>query len=178
MNPDGSAPSDNPFFYNANANAKKVFSLGHRNSYGFTFHRHTGHLWETENGPRTMMRSIVSSRAATTAGPPSERHCKQSEFPSTPSWPIAPAPLLPPASSAIPENSTVYPAAYRNNLLFVDFNGGRIRRVVLSGPDLTLLGSSSIAYNGGQGFLLSLMLGADGFVYVSNTSSIFKVVPQ
>jgi hypothetical protein len=36
----------------------------------------------------------------------------------------------------------------------------------------------SIAYNGGQGGLLSLMLGADGFVYVSNASGIFKVVPQ
>ena len=45
------APSDNPFFSNANVNAKHVFSLGHRNSYGFTFHPHTNHLWETENGP-------------------------------------------------------------------------------------------------------------------------------
>jgi hypothetical protein len=48
----------------------------------------------------------------------------------------------------------------------------------LSGADLTQLGTSSIAYNGGNGGLLSLMLGADGFVYVSNTNAIFKVVPQ
>ena len=47
-----------------------------------------------------------------------------------------------------------------------------------SGADLTQLGTSSIAYNGGNGGLLSLMLGADGFVYVSNTNAIFKVVPQ
>ena len=39
-----------------------------------------------------------------------------------------------------------------DNLLFVDFSSGRIRRIVLSG--------------------------ADGFVYVSNTNAIFKVVPQ
>jgi len=50
--------------------------------------------------------------------------------------------------------------------------------LILSGPDLTQLGTSSIAYNGGNGGLLSLMLGADGFVYVSNTNAIFKVVPQ
>ena len=37
---------------------------------------------------------------------------------------------------------------------------------------------SNIADNGGNGGLLSLMLGADGFVYVSNTNAIFKVVPQ
>jgi len=66
--------------------------------------------------------------------------------------------------------------AYRNNLLFADFNGGKIRRVVSSGADLTQLGTSNIAYNGGNGFLLSLMLGADGFVYVSNGSAIFKIV--
>ena len=86
--------------------------------------------------------------------------------------------IAPTGIIAIPENSTVYPAAYRNNLLFTAWNDGRIRRVILSGPDLTLLGSSSIAYNGGQGGLLSLMLGADGFVYASNASGIFKVVPQ
>jgi len=39
-----------------------------------------------------------------------------------------------------------------DNLLFVDFSSGRIRRIVLSG--------------------------ADGYVYVSNTNAIFKVVPQ
>jgi hypothetical protein len=36
--------------------------------------------------------------------------------------------------------------------------------------------SSSIVYNGGNGFLLSLMVGPDGFVYVSNETTIFKVV--
>ena len=66
--------------------------------------------------------------------------------------------------------------AYRNNLLFVDFNSGKIRRLVLSGADLTQLGTSSTAYTGGQGGLLSLMVGADGFVYASNTNAIFKVV--
>jgi hypothetical protein len=65
-----------------------------------------------------------------------------------------------------------------DNLLFVDLSSGRIRRIVLSGADLTHPDMSSIAYNGGSGGLLSLMLDADGFVYVSNTNAIFKVVPQ
>jgi len=65
-----------------------------------------------------------------------------------------------------------------DNLLFVDFSSGRIRRIVLSGADLTQPDMSSIAYNGGSGGLLSLMLDADGFVYVSNTNAIFKVVLQ
>ena len=65
-----------------------------------------------------------------------------------------------------------------DNLLFVDFSSGRIRRIVLSGADLTQPDMSSIAYNGGSGGLLSLMHDADGFVYVSNTNAIFKVVLQ
>jgi hypothetical protein len=72
----------------------------------------------------------------------------------------------------------VYPPAYRNNLLFTAWNDGRIRRVILNGANLTSLGSSSTAYNGGNGGLLSLMLGADGYVYVSNFSAIFRVFPQ
>lgn len=45
MEEDGSRPSDNPF---ANGRA---FSIGHRNSFGFTFDPQTGRLWQTENGP-------------------------------------------------------------------------------------------------------------------------------
>ncbi len=176
VNPDGSAPNDNPFFSNTNANAKKVFSLGHRNSYGFTFHSHTGHLWETENGPGDndeINRAVAGGNYGwpTVGGIANNPSFLNPILAYTPT--IAPTGII-----SIPENSSVYPVAYRNNLLFVDFNGGKIRRVVLSGADLTQLGTSSIAYNGGNGFLLSLMLGADGFVYVSNGSAIFKVVPQ
>jgi aldose sugar dehydrogenase len=175
VNPDGSAPSDNPFFTNASINAKLVFSLGHRNSYGFTFHGHTGHLWETENGPgdNDEINRIVAGGNygwPTVGGIANNPNFLNPILAYTPT--IAPTGII-----AIPANSTVYPTAYRNNLLFVDFNGGKIRRVVLSGADLTQLGTSSIAYNGGQGGLLSLMLGADGFVYVSNTNAIFKVAP-
>jgi aldose sugar dehydrogenase len=175
VNPDGSAPLDNPFINDANANAKKVFSFGHRNSYGFTFHGHTGHLWETENGPgdNDEINRIVSGGNygwPTVGGIANNPNFLNPILAYTPT--IAPTGII-----AIPANSTVYPAAYRNNLLFVDFNSGRMRRIVLSGADLTQLGASSIAYNGGSGNLLSLMLGADGFVYVSNTSAIFKVAP-
>jgi len=176
VNPDGTAPSDNPFISNPNANAKLVYALGIRNSYGFTFHGHTEHLWQTENGPQDNdeINRIVAGgnygwpTVRGIAGNPSFLDPILAYTPTT-----APTGII-----SIPENSAVYPAAYRNNLLFAEFNTGRIRRVVLSGAGLSQLGSSSIAYNGGNGGLLSLMLGADGFVYVSNTNGIFKVVPQ
>ena len=178
VNPtDGSAPADNPFISNANANAKKVYSLGHRNSFGFTFHGHTGHLWETENGENDNdeINRIVSGGNygwPTVAGIAGNANFRNPIL--TYTHTIAPTGII-----SIPENSAVYPAAYQNNLLFVDYKEGRIRRVVLSGADLTQLGSSSIAYNGGNGQLISLMLGEDGFVYVSNTlGGIFKVVSK
>ena len=184
VNPDGSAPSDNPFFSNANANAKKVFSFGHRNSYGFTFHPHTNHLWETENGPSDsdeINRIIAGGNYAWDAnqrrGILNDPCCVDPiavYFPA----PCNPCTIAPTGIITIPEDSTVYPVAYRNNLLFVNFNFGQIRRLVLTGANLTQLGTQSIAYNGGNGGLLSLLLGADGFVYVSNASAIFKVVPQ
>jgi len=184
VNPDGSAPSDNPFVSNANANAKKVFSFGHRNSYGFTFHPHTNHLWETENGPSDsdeINRIIAGGNYAWDAnqrrGILNDPCCVDPiavYFPA----PCNPCTIAPTGIIAIPENSTVYPVAYRNNLLFVNFKFGQIHRLVLTGANLTQLGTQSIAYNGGSGGLLSLMLGADGFVYVSNANAIFKVVPQ
>lgn len=172
---DGSVPSDNPFFSNPSVNAKKVFSLGHRNSYGFTFHGHTGHLWETENGPQDSD-EINYVIAGGNYGWPTVRGIVSNSSFRDPILAYTPT-IAPTGIISIPENSTAYPLAYRNNLLFVDFNGGKIRRVVLSGADFTQLGASSIAYNGGNGGLLSLMLGADGLVYVSNTNAIFKVVP-
>ena len=178
VNPtDGSAPVDNPFFSDANANARKVYSLGHRNSFGFTFHGHTGHLWETENGENDNdeINRIVSGGNygwPTVAGIAGNANFRNPIL--TYTHTSAPTGII-----SIPENSAVYPAAYQNNLLFVDYKEGRIRRVVLSGADLTQLGSSSIAYNGGNGQLISLMLGEDGFVYVSNTlGGIFKVVSK
>ena len=188
VNPDGTAPSDNPFFSNANANAKKVFSFGHRNSYGFTFHGHTGHLWETENGPNDsdeINRVIAGGNYAWDSnqrrGTVNDPCCVDpiAVFFAPPCGGAGqpPCTIAPTGIIAIPENSTAYPVAYRNNLLFVDFNFGQMRRLILTGANLTQLGTSSIAYNGGNGGLLSLMLGADGFVYVSNANAIFKVVP-
>jgi glucose/arabinose dehydrogenase len=176
VNPDGSTPSDNPFFSNPDARAKKVFSLGHRNSFGFVFHGHTGHLWETENGPdeNDEINRIV---AGGNYGWPNVTGIVGNSSFRDPILAYTPT-FAPTGIIAIPENSTAYPAAYHNNLLFGDFVGGGLRRVVLSGADLTQLGTSSLAYSGGKGGLLSLMLGSDGFVYVSTFGGIFKVVPQ
>ena len=57
LNLDGTAPSDNPFFAagaaipgEVGANIQKVFSYGHRNSFGMAFDPEGGGLWLQENG--------------------------------------------------------------------------------------------------------------------------------
>ena len=46
LNPDGSAPPDNPF-----GAGNLAYSMGHRNSFGLCIDPSDGTLWETENGP-------------------------------------------------------------------------------------------------------------------------------
>jgi glucose/arabinose dehydrogenase len=57
LNDDGTAPTDNPFFSagaaiggEVGANVQKIFSYGHRNSFGLDFDPITGNLWIQENG--------------------------------------------------------------------------------------------------------------------------------
>jgi glucose/arabinose dehydrogenase len=49
--PDGAIPRDNPFVGRQGARGE-IWSLGHRNPQGLTFHPITGKLWEQEHGPR------------------------------------------------------------------------------------------------------------------------------
>jgi aldose sugar dehydrogenase len=60
LNSDGSAPSDNPFFSagatmggEVGANIQKIFSYGHRNSFGMTVDPVSGGIWLQENGDDT-----------------------------------------------------------------------------------------------------------------------------
>ena len=181
---DGSAPTDNPFFSHANANAKKVYSLGHRNSFGFTFHPQTGDLWESENGVSDFDEVNRVTRGKNYGWDDS----LQSGFLNRPCCinPILALPIIAPTDIvAIPGNSPIYPPAYRNNLLMAAFNDGTIRLVIPNASNPDQPGTTSVAYPGGQGGLVGMMLGSDGYVYVSNHnfnvfdgSSIFRVVPH
>ncbi|MGH7830062.1 MAG: PQQ-dependent sugar dehydrogenase [Candidatus Binatia bacterium] len=51
INPDGSAPRDNPFVGREGARAE-IWSYGHRNVQAATLHPQTGELWTVEHGAR------------------------------------------------------------------------------------------------------------------------------
>jgi aldose sugar dehydrogenase len=50
LNPDGTAPKDNPFYDAANPVKSEIWSLGHRNPLGIAFDN-KGQLWNQEMGP-------------------------------------------------------------------------------------------------------------------------------
>lgn len=164
VNTDGSAAPGNPF--SSGANAQKVYSLGHRNSFGLTFHPSTGQLWESENGPNDNdeVNGIVAGGnygwpvVGGMANNPSYRNPIVAFNPV-----IAPTGIV-----GIPSGSSIYPATYQNNLLVAEFISGTIRLV-------TTGGTTSVAYPGGVGGLLSLMRASDGYVYASNANGIFRV---
>ena len=51
LNPDGTAPADNPFVDRGGA-LPEIWSYGHRNPQGLAFDPETGRLWSQEHGPR------------------------------------------------------------------------------------------------------------------------------
>jgi len=167
INPNGSIPGDNPF------PGSLVYALGLRNSFDFTFHPHTGHLWATENGPddNDEVNRIVSGG---NYGWPTVRGIANNPLFVDPL--VAFTPTIAPTGIIAVGSNSAYPTQYHDNLLFADFNTGQIRRLVLAGAALTQLGTLSVAYNGGQGSLLDLVQGPDGFIYVSNSDSIFRMV--
>ena len=165
-NKDGTIPSGNPF------GNSPVWAYGIRNSFGFTFHPHTGDLWETENGPAQddeVNRIVPGGNYGwpTVTGITGNTQFIDPIVAITPT--IAPTGIV-----AVGENSN-YPARYHNNLLFTDFNTGRVRRIVLTGAGLTQLGSFSVAFNGGQGALLDIDQAPDGWIYISSDSGIFRL---
>jgi len=180
VNPaDGSAPGDNPFILNPNANAKMVYSLGHRNSFGLTFHPHTNDLWETENGDTTddqLNRIIAGGNygwpiCIGTCGNP----LYIDPVVDFPNCCFAPTGIV-----AIREDS-IYPAQYHDNLLFADFEVGQLHLIALGGAMLTDFVSHTIACNCGKGGMIAVMHGLnvpgqDGYIYVSSVNGTFSLI--
>ena len=153
-------------------NAQRVYSLGHRNSFGLTFHPSTGHLWESENGHLMGMKLSGSGGWQLRLA-----HCWwHGKHPSyrNPSVEFNTA-IAPTGIIGIPSNSSVYPSPFRGNLLVGAFIDGTIHLVTPNGANPDLSGTSTIAYSGGVGGLLSLLRASDGYVYASTADDIFRV---
>lgn len=132
LNEDGTAPSDNPFIDDDNY-LPEIFSMGHRNQIGLSFHPDTGELWATENGPQGGDEANII-RAGANYGWPITSYSRQYS-----GLPVTDTPWLPEFTgpeviwwpSIAPSGLTFYDGehfpAWRGNLFVGSMTVGRIQ---------------------------------------------------
>ena len=175
LNPDGTAPSDNPFYDGTNSVKSKVYNYGLRNPFRFTIHPTTGEVMMADVGQSTW-EEINRGRGQNFGWPCFEGNAPepdfQSQFPQTCSvlptsavtFPLYAYPTL--GGSAVIGGpfytATQFPADYRGNFFFGDYVKDFIRRMVFDANN-NVIGVQDFATH--VGAPVDLQLGPDGSLY-------------
>jgi glucose/arabinose dehydrogenase len=173
LTPMGEAPSDNPIPGN------RLFSYGHRNSFGFAFDPQTDVIWESENGPACVDEMNMISPGANYGWGPSQT-CEGPDPDGTnqdgPS-PVFPekwyTPTIAPTGVAFCESCSLG-AGDEGALFFGAHKGGAIRRLTLDAARDDVAGQS-IVYTHPTGSVLSMEVAPDGRIYFSDFSAIWRL---
>lgn len=181
MNPNGTAPPDNPFYGNASWNSL-VYTYGHRNMFGLAFQPFADRIYVTENGPNCNdeVNNLTSGRnygwgtsAACAASPPPPNDTNRD----------GPNPVLPIwwwRSTICPTNVAAYGGskfpAWRGDLFMGDCNFRRLHRLDLSAPGYDTVASDTILWTApaADGAILDVEEGPDGAVWVTTVSAIYR----
>ena len=177
VNPDGSAPADNPI------PGKRFFSFGNRNSFGFTFDPQTGSLWQTENGPECNDEiNLITPGANDGWGP--NANCSGSAPGDTNN--SGPAPRSMPKWFT-PQTIGITGAAFCDGCglgaswlgaLFVGAaNDGVLRVFTLNGTRSDLAGGPQTPLTAPNGAIYSIETAPDGRIYFSDFLGIYRLVP-
>jgi glucose/arabinose dehydrogenase len=177
VNPDGSAPSDNPI------KGSRIWSFGNRNSFGFTFDPQTDRLWETENGPGCND-EINLIRKGDNYGWGANESCGSSPTP-TDTNNSGPAPRRMPAlwfrntigitGAAFCHGCGLGPAL-EGDLLFGCVVDGRIRRVNLNAARTDFSGGPTSLLGTPNGAVYSMETSPNGTIYFSDSDAIYRLV--
>ena len=180
MNPDGSAPSDNPFAGNASWNPL-VYTYGHRNMFGIAFHPVTGRIFVTENGPNcndeinllTPGRNYGWGPNATCATPPPAPDNTNQD---------GPEPVLPIwwwATTICPTNAAIYQGtdfpAWQGDLFMGDCNTNRFHRLHLVPPLYDTVASDTILWTAPNP-VIGVAEGRDGALWLTTPTTIYRYV--
>jgi putative heme-binding domain-containing protein len=123
LNPDGSIPTDNPFFGEARGKYRAIWALGLRNPFTFAVQQRTGRMFINDVGGRS--EEINEGAAGANFGWPANDH-----GPPTDSRFRGPAHYYPTAcisGGAFAPDDLAWPEPYRERYFFADFNHGFIR---------------------------------------------------
>ena len=170
LEPDGSIPVDNPF------DSSYVYSYGHRNIFGMTWHPLTGKLFITENGPTRDDEINVIQPGKNYGWPFALGFDRDPLFEHE--HPIATfTPNIAPTGAAFYTGDQL-PIQYKNDLFFGDWNTGNLRRVILTGPDWTEVESMEVVLRAARGGILDLQDGPDGYLYFSTPDAIYRLLVE
>jgi glucose/arabinose dehydrogenase len=179
MNTDGSAPSDNPFFGNS-AWESRVYSYGHRNMFGLDWHPLTKVAYVTENGPNCNDEVNRLSPGGNFGWGPSQT-CATPPSPPTNTNRDGPSPILPVAywtPTIAPTNAAFFTGSLlpqsQDDLIFGAFNDQRLRDLRFSSDGASVLNDTTlvIAPSG----ILDVEMGRDGFLWLTTSSTIYRLV--
>ncbi len=180
LNPDGSAPPDNPFYGNPNWD-NRVYTYGHRNMFGLAFHPTTGRAYVTENGPTcndevnllTPGRNYGWGPTETCATPPPPPDNTNRDGPS----PVLPIDWWTPTIA--PTNAAFYTGALlpqsRDHLIFGAYNDRRLRDLTLNPADGASVVNETVLATAPEG-ILDVEMGRDGYLWVTTPSTIYRLV--
>jgi glucose/arabinose dehydrogenase len=132
LNPDGSIPTDNPFFNVATGVNRSIWALGLRNPFTFTFQRGSGRMFINDVGQSTWEEIDEGIAGANYGWPTTEGPTTDPDFVSPPfSYPHSGGSITGCAITGgafyNPVTAT-FPSAYVGKYFFVDFCSGWIKR--------------------------------------------------
>jgi len=168
LNPDGTAPADNPFYNgNALANRSKVWTYGHRNTLRFSFRPSNGKLYSGDVGWYTWEEMNIGIRGANFGWPCREGKLPAPEYNCTTENYTDPVYVYDHSSgtgSAIGGvfAGSAYPADYAGSYFLGDYSQDNIRRFSMDANDNILAVETFIEGAGGP---VDFKLGPDGSVY-------------
>lgn len=180
INPDGSAPQDNPFVGRKDAKPE-IWSYGHRNVQGAAIHPETGVLWENEFGPMGGDELNIPQAGRNYGWPLVSwgQHYNGDNIPDPPTRPdLADAiyywnPVISP-SGMIFYTGDAFPG-WRGNLLIAGLSSQALVHLILDGQRVT--DEQRIAMNAR---IRDVSQGLDGFLYLLTDSPegrILKIEP-
>jgi glucose/arabinose dehydrogenase len=156
LNPDGSIPADNPFVKTAEGKYRAVWALGCRNPFGFAVQPKTGRIFINDVGGRA--EEVNEGAAGANYGWPTVDHGPTSD----PRFlgPVHHYPTACITGGAFCPDDSPWPAAYRGQYFFADFNYGAVRLIDPARP------ARSKGFAAGLRRPTDIRFAADGDLYV------------
>jgi len=179
LNPDGTAPTDNPFYDPKRPSAPRsyIYALGLRNSFDFTFEPGppgTSRLFATENGPATNDELNIIE-------PGKNYGWDEDRISGVRKKPGYVEPILVYHRTIAPTGivfytGTRYPEVHRGKLFFTDWNEGRIRMATLTGKkSIEAVSVNDDLFRHREG-LVDLAMGPDGLLYFTTPTGIYRLI--